>query len=488
MTENTRRWRERFESRRAGASPIKHYQAARSLSSTRSLHEQPRKNERLRPTVGLDNDIRRHPHSDVPAEGRAADLSRELGSVLPRLAVIGEVYPDRTTSGALLLYRLLRSYPPDRLLVVNNADQGDQNPATRLPGVPYRPLRYRIPRVIRNRFNPAWPVGSALYVGRGLSEVTEAVGDFRPEAVLGVTQWFLWLAGAAFARRRRIPLHLILHDEWTTWTGGAGLELVHCGMQLVMRRAYQQARSRLCVSPGMAEQYERWFDAPGACFTRVGGRQPDPGPPGPQDVGRAACRRVRRTSSFPPVGIAHLLRKMAEVLAALGGHLDLYSRTSVDWLASVGLTPPTVRVAGFFPAAEMAERVAATAHALFLPASFRPEEQVHASTLFPSKLADYTAIGMPILVWGPTYSSAARWAAENPDGAVLLAGDDPGPVRSAVLRLAADREYAIRLAAAAITSGERYFDLGVARVMLYSPLPSGLGVMIRPTKARDYNS
>ena len=193
--------------------------------------------------------------------------------------------------------------------------------------------------------------------------------------------------------------------------------------------------------------------------------------------------RVRQSWAGPPVvafgghvhshqlGVAHLLRKMAEVLAALGGHLDLYTRNSVDWLASVGLTPPTVRVAGFFPAAEMAERAAATAHALFLPASFRPEEQVDASTLFPSKLADYTAIGMPILVWGPTYSSAARWAAENPDGAILLAGDDPGPVRSAVLRLAADREYAIRLAAAAITSGERYFDLGVARAMLYSRSP-----------------
>jgi hypothetical protein len=80
--------------------------------------------------------------------------------MLPRLAVVGEVFPDRTTSGNLLLYRLLRSYSPDRLLVVNKADQGDQNPATQLPGVSYRPVRYRIPRIIRNQFNAAWPVGS----------------------------------------------------------------------------------------------------------------------------------------------------------------------------------------------------------------------------------------------------------------------------------------------------------------------------------------
>ncbi len=169
-------------------------------------------------------------------------------------------------------------------------------------------------------------------------------------------------------------------------------------------------------------------------------------------------------------GVVHLLRRMAALLAPLGGHLDLYTKTSVDTLAAAGLKSPTVRVVGFFPAAEMAERVAATAHALFLPASFRPEERLDTSTLFPSKLADYTAIGMPILAWAPSYSSVGRWAAQNPDAVVLLTGENPAPVRSAVLSLAGDRGYAIRLAAAAVAAGSRYFDLGVASSVLCSSL------------------
>jgi len=393
-------------------------------------------------------------------------------AALPRLAVIGEVFPDRTTSGGLLLYRLLRTYPPDRLLVVYNPDQADQNPATRLPGVSYRPVRYRIPRAIRNRFNPAWPAGSALYVGRGLWGVKEAVDDFGPEAVLGVTQWFLWLAGAALARRRRIPLHLILHDEWTASMCGPGrFGLVHCGMRWVMRRAYRQARSRLCVSPGMAEQSERWFGSPGRVL------YPSRGDDSPIPV-----VRIRQSWAGPPVvafagqvqlyqgGVVNLLRRMAEVVAALGGRLDLYTRTSVDRLAAAGLILPTVRVAGFFPAAEMAERVAATAHILFLPASFRPEEKLDTSTLFPSKLADYTAIGLPILVWGPVYSSAARWAKENPDAAILVTGEDPGPIQSAVCRLTAEPGCAARLAAAAIEAGNRCFDPAAARALMFSVL------------------
>ena len=44
---------------------------------------------------------------------------------------------------------------------------------------------------------------------------------------------------------------------------------------------------------------------------------------------------------------------------------------------------------------------------------------------FPSKLADYTATGVPLLVMGAVYSSAVRWAREF-DGAAAVVVEDDG--------------------------------------------------------------
>src|SRR5207237_1097072 len=115
--------------------------------------------------------------------------------------------------------------------------------------------------------------------------------------------------------------------------------------------------------------------------------------------------RVRASRDPRPVvahaGFVHfegngaLLRALASVLNDMGGHLDLYTTHSVERLARYGLVPPLARLVGYFPAAEMADRIAASAHALVVTASFEPKDRVHESTLFPSKLADYTAIGLP---------------------------------------------------------------------------------------------
>src|SRR5262249_6549807 len=145
--------------------------------------------------------------------------------------------------------------------------------------------------------------------------------------------------------------------------------------------------------------------------------------------------RVRPSHGEPPVvayaGMIHQgwtvtsLRSLGDVLAGLGGRLDLYVPYTAAKLAEWGLAGPNVRLGWLLPASEMADRVAESACALFLPASFNDRERVDVSTLFPSKLADYTAIGLPILVWGPEHSSTSRWAAANPGATELIT--DPHP-------------------------------------------------------------
>jgi hypothetical protein len=368
---------------------------------------------------------------------------------------------------------LLKDYPPDRLRVVYNPDLAASDPTLRLPGVDYREYRYRIPRLVRNRFNPAWPVIMAALMRRHARAVAGLARDFAPEAVLTVPHWYLWFTAAAVARRLGVPLHLIVHDDWPSYTtfrrSGPVWDAVRWGCRRALGAVYRQAASRLCVSPGMEESCRRWYGVAGrVLYPSLGADSP------------AARVRVRPAVGGPPVvafcgqmhqdGTTDLLCQLAGVLAGLGGHLDLYTLVPAATLAARGLAPPTVRVHGFFPAAELGERVGQTAHALFLPASFRPRERDDVATLFPSKLADYTAIGLPVLVWGPEYSSAARWAADYPGTTVRITDPGPQPVREAVARLASDPAYAARLAAAAVEAGNRCFELSAAQNTLLAVL------------------
>lgn len=396
---------------------------------------------------------------------------------LPRLAVIADVPVERTHAGMLILYRLLADYPSDRLLVVDGPQFRSDGPAVRLPGVEYRRFEYpgsRPPR-LPARLSPAWRVWADASMPRHAGRLAEFVRDFRPEAVMTVADYLLWTAAAAAAARLGVPLHLIVHDDHPykmtghstrPWAG-----LLRRSYRNTFGRVYRQAASRLVVSPNMADSYEKVFGV-GAdvVYPNRGSDSPTP-----------QVRVRTHAPEAPPVvaftgstnvgGANELLCQLADVLQGLGGELHLYTKASPEELARQGLDRPAVRLVGFLPTPkEMGEHLAANAQLLFLPASFAPGRRPEVSTLFPSKLADYTAIGLPILIWGPAYSSAARWGRENPDAAVLMTDLDGGGVAAVLQRVTRDRDWAVSLANAAIEAGSRYFDLTVARDKLYHTL------------------
>jgi len=84
---------------------------------------------------------------------------------------------------------------------------------------------------------------------------------FQPEAVLTVADDFLWLAAARYARRHSLPLHLICHDDWTRLAVKPSLFREWLNDEI--GKVYRQAVSRLCVSPHMAEEYERRYGVKG---------------------------------------------------------------------------------------------------------------------------------------------------------------------------------------------------------------------------------
>jgi glycosyltransferase involved in cell wall biosynthesis len=396
---------------------------------------------------------------------------------LPRLLVLSDVNVERTGGGALAMYRLLADYPKDRLCVVSYPTANWPGPIERLEGVDYRTLAYRIPRVIFNRFNPFWPVVMAKYITLRTGEALAHARQFRPDTVLTVAHHFLWFVADRVARRLDVPLHLILHDDWPhlqslaprPWVRPAVVRACEAIARPVLRRAAQ----RYAVSPNMAERYEQDYGV--RCRILYPCRGEDSAEP---------AVRVRPAPDAQLVvayaGMIHqcwtveALRSLAGVLERINGRLDVYAPYAEETFARWGLVSPNIRRVGFLPSARaMAEHVAASAHALFLPASFAAQERRNVATLFPSKLADYTAIGLPLVVWGPSYSSASRWAAENSDACVLVTDSDPAALLDPLTHLFGDPEHARRLAAGAIEAGMRDFDPGSVRARFLGALVGG---------------
>ena len=89
-----------------------------------------------------------------------------------------------------------------------------------------------------------------------------SLSGFDVEAVATVGHGFGWITAAEVARRLHVPLHFIVHDDWPR--SSAIVEACRPWLERTFGRVYRGAASRLCVSPFMAEEYERRYGAAGS--------------------------------------------------------------------------------------------------------------------------------------------------------------------------------------------------------------------------------
>ena len=242
---------------------------------------------------------------------------------LPRLLYAGDVPVEASAAGALLLHRLLVQYPPGTLRV-RESNLGVSRPERRLPGVDYGVFPIGRRRLLHSRLHAAYSPWLIAAAGLAAAPLVDAACNFGAGAILTVAHGYGWLAAAAAARRLNLPLHLIVHDDWA-----GTVPIPRTARPLarqVFGRVYRAAASRLCVSPGMAEEYARVYGAAGEVL------YPSRGPDSP-------VPRVRRQPQAPrPFTVAYAgslwnrgfverLEQLALRLARLDGWLDLYTDT-----------------------------------------------------------------------------------------------------------------------------------------------------------------
>jgi len=376
-----------------------------------------------------------------------------LSAELPRLLYVGDVPVECSYHGSALLYRLLQKYPVDRLRIIEAGLQASR-PDRRLKAVSYNFSPLPFTRLKNTRFS-RWYSAANLVLAAGRVEKIEAlIGNNKPQAVLSVTHGISWITAAEFARKHDLPLHLICHDEWIAFPGT--LPLVRKRMDNIFGFHYRKAASRLCVSPSMIESYQRRYGT-GATLLYPS-REID------ASVSADTPERLKQperglvfayAGSLNSAGYRQALRLLGECLKPLGGKLLIFGPSTPE---EADREYPNIYWQGLVDAKELISRLRQEADVLFVPMSFAEEDRPNMEISFPSKLTDYTAVGLPLLIYGPAYCSAIRWARENPGVAETVDGEGRAQLSMAVEKLAHHPEYLIKLGEGAVEAGERFFS------------------------------
>ncbi len=386
---------------------------------------------------------------------------------LPRLLYLGDVPVEASYHGSALLFRLLQSWPSNRLRIIET-NLLRSLPDRRLSGIQYEELQVGNYRLLHTRF-ARWYAAWLMRTSRSAGQVARLLAGFRSEAVLTVTHGFSWLTAARFASQHELPLHLICHDDLPRMAQIA--EWFRPWLEKEFGRIYRQAVSRLCVSPYMAEEYQRRYGFPGTVLY----------PSRAADCPRfdAPPERIARDDhpftvafggSINSPGYVSALVNMANALAPIDGRLLIFGPSTPEALRQAGLDRSNILLRGLVKSSELMTRLREEADALFVPMSFAPTDRPNMEISFPSKLTDYTAVGLPLLIYGPDYCSAVRWAKENPGVAEVVNTDSPELLTISLRRLTQDPADRIQLGKRALETGQSYFGCETGQQILYNAI------------------
>ena len=381
------------------------------------------------------------------------------------LLYVGDVPVEASYHGSALLHRLLSDYPHEKLTIIETATQSE--PKRRLPNVKYTAHPIGNPRWLNTRFHPfavAWYSQAGTRVG---PRIAESLNGFSVECVLTVAHGFGWLAAASIARTRKVPLHLLAHDDWPRAADVA--PAFRSWLDARFGDVYRHAHSRLCVSPAMSKFYEERYGKPAQVIYPSRALDCPNFEEPPEHLSRSDKPfTIAFAGTINSDGYIQALRALQTALKPRNGRLLIFGPLTSDAARQVGLEDPNTQVCGLLSWSNLMARLRDEADALFVPMSFEASDRSNMEMAFPSKLADCTATGLPLLIYGPRYCSAVTWAHENSGVAEVVEAE--AQLGEAVNRLANDPQHRVSLGQRALDIGREYFTHGRVQQVFHQAL------------------
>lgn len=373
-------------------------------------------------------------------------------SDLPRVLFCTYEIPQSVNAGSMQLYRALQGYPGDHLLVLGNAPES----RAQLLSARYETLHLITYRLTCTRFRD-WAAGlNALNLipEPNLARSVALARSFRPDVVVTVMDKLSFYKHAwALARRLQVPFLTITMDDPQIFERAA--PPFERAFIRLLRRIYADASLSLGVSHEMADYLQTSFGRPTEVFHF--------GPPdGLTPADPAACAQLkcpgRLTLGYAgsmSLGYGAGIRALLPLLEETDTRLVVYTKDRDT------VVHPRIENRGFLPVDTLWAGVQRECDAVVLPYSHGQDIARVYRTHFPTKLSEYSWLGLPILITGPTYATGWRWAARHPEAA--LRASDAVELRTTLATLKNDGALRIRLATQAVRLAREQFDPGKIR-------------------------
>ena len=375
--------------------------------------------------------------------------------MLPNIIYIGDVPIESSYHGSALLYRLLQKYPQEKICIVEAGFEASQ-PERKLPGVTYVYVQHPGGRLLRTRFNRWVASFFSLFARFRVRRVQQSIGNFMPEAVLTVAHGYSWVTAAVYAFRHNLPLYLIVHDDWPNLA--LIPKLYKPFLDRSFRKVYTQAKARFCISPSMVEAYIHRYGIKGTVlYPSRSANAPCFDSPSERLAEKKEILSIAFAGTINSAGDINMLKSLAICLKSCNGRLLLFGPLDKQNAIELGLNDSNIEVRGMIASNDLIKLLRDEVDALYVPLSFEAQGSTVALLSFPSKLADYTSIGLPLLVHGPDNCSAVRWVRENGDIAAYVTSPDPSDLMYAINRLQIPQTR-IDLSLKAIEQGNKYFS------------------------------
>jgi hypothetical protein len=326
--------------------------------------------------------------------------------MLRRVAIITHEVPNSFYAGGMQLLRVFDSYPAESLVVVGPSPPDN----ARKLACDYRTLAFPLMRWRNTRFHShvmslfllsAWARRSPAHIERIL-------GSFNPEVVFTVMDVFShYYTAYEYARRRRLPLVTMTMDAPDSFEK---IFPVFKGLQQrKIGDVYRYAERNLCVSRQMTAHISKSYGCAAETFYF--------GPPDGVTLREPAeSEQLRRPGQLVlgyagglTYGYGEALRRIAEVLRGQPVTIRIYSRNRPSWPEATN-----VEYAGCFEPEETWRRFKSECDVSLLVYNFDYHESRLYRTHFPTKLSEYSWLGMPMVMAGPEYATGIIWGLEHP--------------------------------------------------------------------------
>ena len=349
---------------------------------------------------------------------------------MPRLLYIGDVFPAPPGGGSVLIYRHLHRLALEGWRVTVTVPAPAERPLPADHGFELRTLPGR--RWWWPPARPTWPAMQWLRARLWTTALRQdpAWSEARPDAILTLLWGHASLTAAWLARAWDAPLAVVVHDLFRETALPPRLRR---DGERITRKVLASAAHTWPVSDEMGEQLASLCAGTMTTLPPV----PEQGatPAGGWPVRFRSAPVVAHAGAFHPHHVDYLAA-VARAAAKHGGTLLVLTPADNPALAQLRATGVLLRHQPAFSSSAEALRFLATeASALTIMYPLDPAFYRHPPTGFPSRLIEFSQLGLPILLAAPSDNPATRWARRH-GWNFLLDRPDWSELESLIARLA----------------------------------------------------